>query len=123
MSLVERSDLAAFLQRPVVERTADLAVQLVEGWLRPLVRSIPWPPDRTAHPDLWSAAVELAGMVVDNPTSMRSSVVGGQTDEWTVARRSEILTEVASRYGAVAPLGSFPPPEPWPAPATSGWWR
>lgn len=114
MALVQRTDLTALLQRTIGEHTADTAVRLAESDLRPLVRSRPWPTSRDDCEDLWGAVLKLAALYVDNPLGMRSTTSGGTTDEWGTTTRTEIVADVAARYGAVSPLGAFPPAQTWP---------
>lgn len=114
--LVQPEELQAHLQRPVTLETCLSAVRVTEGWLRAATRLADWPDPIPG--DLWSWAVELAGIVVDYPYLLNSRTVGAEAETGVMQRRAEILKDAAFRYGAsstVGPVGCFPDPCPWPA--------
>lgn len=111
MAIVDSTDLSRWLQTTVNASTADVAIRVAEGWVRSVFTGA-WPPDPVPE-DLWAWAVELAAIAYDNPRGMTTRTVGNDiTGYGNAARRAEILTQVANRYGTVHPVGSFPPPEP-----------
>ncbi|MER7164501.1 hypothetical protein ABT336_00260 [Micromonospora sp. NPDC000207] len=110
--LFDLGDLPLWLQVPQVkEESATLYRRAVDGWLRTATGLAEWPdpvPD-----DLWGWAIELAGMVVENPTMASAETVGGvQTQFGNRARRAEILAEARRTYNAAGkPMHSFPAPD------------
>lgn len=111
------------------DATAESAIRLISGWLLDAT-GLDVLPDVAPDPDpdpLWSAAVELAGLVLTNPESLASKNVGPTSKAWPQARqRDAILAGVRARYrGASAAgrvggsgFGSFPAPSEWPDPPT-----
>lgn len=118
MSLIpDREDVRNLLpQRTLTDAQIDTAERLVAGWLR--TASGRTDVDALADDDpLFSPALELVGLVLDNPTSLASKTVGPTSRMWPLApRRDAILREVKLR--ARQPSGSFPCAQPWPDPAS-----
>lgn len=110
--LFDLGDLPLWLQVPQVnEEAAALYRRAVNGWLRTATGLSDWPdpvPD-----DLWGWAIELAAMVVDNPTMVNTETVGATTTQFgNRARRAEILAEARHVYNAAGkPQYSFPEPD------------
>lgn len=110
--LFDLGDLPAWLQVPQVNaESAALYRRAVDGWLRTATGLTQWPdpvPD-----DLWAWAIELAAMVVDNPTMANSETVGGVSTQFgNRTRRAEILAEARRAYNTAGkPMGVFPEPD------------
>ncbi len=110
-ALLTYDDLAAYLHEDINNASADRAFRVAAGWLLAATRLPEWPvplPD-----DLWTWAVELATLAYVNPEGLTSEVTGNRSATWA-ARREEILTAAAQRYGAGTPLGTFPAIAPYP---------
>jgi hypothetical protein len=113
--LVTRAELANALQQDpaqVVDAWADSAIRKAEGWLRGCTHFQTWPEPRPE--DLWSWAVELAGLAYSNPEGVLSTTTGGQSITWPAARRREILDAAAAAYPKSRPQACFPPAQDWP---------
>lgn len=120
--LFELSDLEALLRDDdYSEAAATVARRVASGWLRDATRLAAWPdpvPD-----DLWSWAIELAGIAYRNPDGKSSEAIDDYRVNLDRTRRTEILnTARASEYaGGTNPQYSFPEPDwHWTAvPSTS----
>lgn len=122
MPLFTAPQLSAFIQYEVPDRAAKAAEQVVSGWLLDATELDEWP--TPLPPQLYSWAVELGVMAHENPGGLRSRAQGGETDEWQITRRDEILTAARawaqrqlSSSSATSPVGCFPPAQRWPDPA------
>lgn len=112
--LFDLGDLPSFLQTPEVDtETATRVRRYVNGWLQDAAGMDTWPsviPDR-----LWAWAIELAAMVMENPTAKWSQTVDDSTDVYDrgpQGRRREILDAVRRAYNTAGkPQGSFPDPD------------
>ena len=112
--LFDLGDLPSWLQTPGVDtETATRVRRYVNGWLQDAAGLDTWPaviPDR-----LWAWAIELAAMVMENPTAKWSQTVDDSTDVYDrgpQGRRREILDAVRRAYNTVGkPQGSFPEPD------------
>ena len=113
MALVQPGELAIYLHHEVERGAEDMAIRVAEGWLKPKTTSLPTWPDPVPE-DLWAWALELAAMVYTNPKGLVARTAGEESQGWAVARRQEILDAAAETYGAIAPVGSFPPAPYWP---------
>lgn len=116
--LFELTDLAASLQMDLDTASAMEARRKAQGWLAGATRLTEWP--SPPPEDLRAWALELAALAYDNPSGLESEVDGRVTSVWGRRRRGEILLEAKRAYGQSGPMGSFPPPEPWPDPRTPG---
>lgn len=113
-ALVTHDDLETFLQQgPLDAAATSVARRVAAGWLQAATKLATWPdplPD-----DLWSWALELAGLAYVNPEGLATDTTGGTTSTWERGRRSAILAEARQAYGAAAtgraPLFSFPDPD------------
>jgi hypothetical protein len=110
--LFDLVDLPSWLQVPEVDtETATRVRRYVNGWLQDATGLDTWPspvPDR-----LWSWAIELAGIVLENPTSKWSQTIDDSVsvyDRGAQGRRREILDKARSAYNNTAgqPQYSFP---------------
>lgn len=117
--LFQPQELADYLQKPLTDlgpASVLAARRIAGGWLLAATGLTAFPdpvPD-----DLWTWAIELAAIALDNPTGRASEASGGVSTGFG-RRRAEILTAAAARYPpasgtAAAPQFSFPPPPPWP---------
>ena len=109
--LFDLGDLPSWLQVPEVDtETATRVRRAVNGWLQDATGLTTWPspvPD-----DLWGWAIELAGMVYDNPTAQLVASSGGVTDTYDRARRADILAAARRKYNTSGqPQYSFPEPD------------
>lgn len=126
--LFDASDLTNLLGYPVPEEKAQVAERIVWGWLRPILGVEHQP--QLAAPELFSWAVELGAIVVENPAGLTAYQLGEERFAYSAERRGEILAEVSSSALAadidgdgvtgVTPRGSFPAASDWPDPAC-GW--
>lgn len=112
--LFDLVDLPSWLQVPQVDtETATRVRRYVNGWLQDATGLATWPspvPDR-----LWAWAIELAGIVMDNPTAKWSETIDdyvGVNDRGANGRRGEILKAARAAYNASSrPQYSFPEPD------------
>jgi hypothetical protein len=112
--LFDLGDLPSWLQTPEVDtETATRVRRYVNGWLQDAAGVDTWPaviPDR-----LWAWAIELAAMVMENPTAKWSQTVDDSVDVYergSQGRRREILDAVRRAYNTAGkPQGSFPEPD------------
>ncbi|BEL07833.1 hypothetical protein Q0Z83_060240 [Actinoplanes sichuanensis] len=114
--LFELTDLASYLQRADLDvETAVRARRIASGKLRSATRLAAWPdpvPD-----DLWTWAVELAGLAYNNPELLATETTGAVSSTWERGRQAEILAAARETYGgpggipAGGPLFSFPEPD------------
>lgn len=113
-ALVEPVELAEFVHRQVPTVQARTAVRVAEGWLRAATGLAVWPDPRPE--ELFSWAVELAAIALENPAGLSELTVGGEHQVFALQRRAEILAAAARSLGPTVggPLGSFPLPTPWP---------
>jgi hypothetical protein len=120
-NLVRRDARALLPQHDLPDEQVDIIIDLVRAWLLDAsgLDALPDPLDDV----LWAAAVELAGLMADNPTSLMSRQTGPTGAMWPQRnQRESILNRVRSRYRAkrMAPQGSYPAPSTWPQPAELG---
>ena len=116
IQLFELEDLENYLQQgPLNEASVLVARRVTSGWLRAATKLQTWPdpvPD-----DLYGWALELAGLVYNNPEGLITDTTGGVTATWERGRRDAILDLARSTYGdpdtgaAGGPLFSFPEPD------------
>lgn len=112
--LFDLVDLPSWLQVPEVDtETASRVRRYVNGWLQDATGLTVWPspvPDR-----LWAWAIELAGIVLENPTAKWSETIDdyvGVNDRGANGRRGEILKAARTAYNTGAgPQYSFPAPD------------
>lgn len=112
--LFDLGDLPSWLQVPGVDTgTATRVRRYVNGWLQDATGLAAWPdpiPDR-----LWAWAIELAGIVHDNPTAKWSQTIDdfvSVEDRGAQARRNQILTAARAAYNTAGqPQYSFPEPD------------
>lgn len=112
--LFDLGDLPSWLQVPEVDtETATRVRRYVNGWLQDATGLSEWPnpvPDR-----LWAWAVELAGIVHENPTAKWSQTIDDYVsveDRGAQARRNQILAAARVAYNTTAgPQYSFPDPD------------
>jgi len=121
--LFDLGDLPSWLQVPEVDtETATRVRRYVNGWLQDAAGLDTWPdpiPDR-----LWAWAIELAGIVIDNPTAKWSETIDDTSvtfDRGPQGRRREILTAARRAYSTAGqPQYSFPEPDwSWTSTTTS----
>lgn len=112
--LLAPSDLRDHLQAQLPEAQALSAIRVATGHLKAATGLTVWP---DPVPDaLWAWALELAALVIDNPTGRQSDEAGDVVASWPARRRAEILAAAAQAYGrASGPRGTFPPSPLWPA--------
>jgi hypothetical protein len=109
--LFDLGDLPSWLQIPEVDtETATRVRRYVNGWLQDATGLATWPdpvPDR-----LWAWAIELAGLVIDNPTAKWSETIDDSVtvnERGSQSRRREILDRARAAYNTTAgPQYSFP---------------
>jgi hypothetical protein len=117
-----RGDLRAFLpQYNLPDEQVDMVILLVRGWLLDATQleALPDPLGEV----LWSAALELAGLLASNPESLAQKTVGPTSRSWPMAsRRDQILDRLARRYrtARMAPQGCYPTAGVYPEPAVGG---
>ena len=112
--LFDLGDLPSWLQVPEVDTaTATRVRRYVNGWLQDATGLSDWPvviPDR-----LWAWAIELAGMVIENPTAKWSETIddsGTVYERGAQGRRREILDAARAAYNTAGkPQYSFPEPD------------
>lgn len=127
MALFEQRELSDFVQYVVPVSQAEIAERVVDGWLKGATGLTEWPDPLPAQ--LFSWALELGALAVDNPTGLATRAAGDESDTYLITRRAEILAEVrawaaglpGSATTVARPRGSFPPPQAWPNPAGVGW--
>lgn len=118
--LFDLGDLPSWLQVPEVDtQTATRVRRYVNGWLQDATGFTEWPdpiPDR-----LWAWAIELAGIVYDNPTAKWSEAIDDYTSQADRNRRREILDAARAAYNTAGrPIYSFPEPDwHWSAAAST----
>lgn len=89
-----------------------VAIAIVTGWLLGATKLTGLPDP--LPPEMWSAAVELTGLLAINPSSLTQRTAGPTTEGWSQApRRNEILRDLRKLYTA-APRGNFPPAPGFP---------
>lgn len=132
MPLLTPDELRAHLPAyAITDEQANSAIRLVSGWLLEAT-GLDELPDPAAAPEpdlLWSAALELAALVVTNPESLASKTVGPTGRQWPMNPRATAILERVSRHfqgpGALARgdgFGSFPDAATWPdPPSIAGW--
>ena len=99
----------------IADATFDVVRRMVSAWLLDATKLPQLPQD---HDLIWSWALELAALAVENPTSTTSQTTLGITKQWSNAdaqRRSQILSrahawarEQETLPEDNAPVGSFP---------------
>lgn len=112
--LFDLGDLPSWLQEPRVDEQTALRVRRwVNGWLQDATGLTDWPdpvPDR-----LWAWAIELAGIVLENPTAKWSQTIDDTIDVYergAQGRRREILDAARAAYNSAGkPQYSFPEPD------------
>lgn len=112
--LFDLVDLPSWLQVPEVDtETATRVRRYVNGWLQDATGMDTWPnpvPDK-----LWAWAIELAGIVHENPTANWSQTIDDFTsvhDRGAQGRRREILDAARAAYNTAGrPQYSFPEPD------------
>jgi hypothetical protein len=112
--LFDLGDLPSWLQVPEVDaETATRVRRYVNGWLQDATGLDTWPdpvPDK-----LWAWAIELAGIVHENPTAKWSESIDdytGVNDRGANGRRGEILAAARRTYNTAGrPQYSFPEPD------------
>lgn len=115
------ADLEAHLQQTLEPATIGTARRMAAGWLSSATGLTAWP--NPVPDDLWGWAVELAGLIYDNPARWSNDTTGGTATGYERGARDTILDAARARYGPAAslgsgnaPLGCFPPAQPWPDP-------
>jgi len=129
--LFTKQELESFLQRRhddaptdgipddvsagIADATFDVVRRMVSAWLLDATRLKQLPED---HDLIWSWALELAALAVENPVSTTSQTTLGITKQWSNAdaqRRSQILSrahawarEQETLPEDNSPVGSFP---------------
>lgn len=112
--LFDLGDLPSWMQVPEIDaETAIRARRAVNGWLQDATGLTTWPdpvPDR-----LWAWAIELASMVIDNPTAKWSETIDDSItvyERGAQGRRREILDAARAAFNTAGkPQGSFPEPD------------
>jgi hypothetical protein len=112
--LFDLGDLPSWMQIPEVDaETATRVRRYVNGWLQDATGLTDWPdpvPDR-----LWAWAIELAGIVLENPSAKWSQTIDDSVDVYergAQGRRREILDAARTAYNTAGkPQGSFPEPD------------
>lgn len=112
--LFDLRDLPSWLQVPEVDtETATRVRRWVNGWLQDATGLTSWPepiPDR-----LWAWAIELAAIVMENPTANWSSTIDDSStvyERGSQGRRREILDAAKAAYNTAGkPQGVFPNPD------------
>jgi hypothetical protein len=113
--LFELTDLAAKLQTDLDTASAFEARRSAQAWLARATQLNVWP--SPIPEDLRAWALELAGLIYDNPSNKSSETVDNTSSVWALARRKEILTEAALTYSGYAGTQySFPATLTWPDP-------
>lgn len=122
--IFDLEDLPSWLQVPEVDSaTATRVRRYVNGWLQDATGLDVWPdpvPDR-----LWAWAIELAGIVHENPTAKWSESIDDYVsvnDRGANGRRGEILRAARDAYNTTAgkPQYAFPEPDwSWTSTTTS----
>lgn len=121
MSLItNKQDVRDLLaQWNLTDAQIALADRLVTGWLRTASGRSDDLHDLADTDPLFSPALELLGLVLDNPTSLASKTSGPTSRTWPLAsRRDAIIREVKRQAGGAR--GSFPDPPTWPDPVNAG---
>lgn len=118
MPALTADNVRALLPHADIPQTqVDLVIDMVHAWLKTATGDAALAYD---YPDgLWASAVELAGLLVDNPTSKSQKTVGPTSASWPLAaRRDAILAGVRDSYrrARMAPIGNFPSVPVWPDP-------
>lgn len=116
-ALIAPGDLQTHLRLEAVDTPAAASAERVAwGWLSEAT-------GLTERPDpvpdvLWSWALELAGLVYDNPRALATEGTGPFGDTRERGRREAILAAAARHYGrgGGVPRGTFPDAQPWPDP-------
>jgi hypothetical protein len=123
MPVLTATHIRALLPHTTVpDAQADLVIDLVYGWLKDATGNPDLPDDYTD--EVWSAALELAALVVSNPESLSQRTAGPTSQSWPMAsRRDAILARVRGSHQRArsAPTGSFPPAPLWPDPLRRFW--
>jgi hypothetical protein len=110
--LFDLGELPSWLQVPQVDTATETRIRrYVNGWLQDATGLDTWPspvPDK-----LWAWAIELAGIVYENPTAKWSETIDDYAtgyDHGPNARRTEILAKAQAAYNATSgkPSYSFP---------------
>lgn len=119
-TLFTPQQLRDWLQRPVSDDAATSAEKVVWGWLRPVLDIEERPTD--VSPELYSWAIELGAIAVSNPEGLSEYALGPERSKFSAENRTRILAAAASGGtntdpdAPAVPVGSFPPPRPWPDP-------
>lgn len=94
-ALATQDELEAYLQRPVPDEAAAIALRLASGKVRGFIRrDIPALADADSAPDDIKAVVlALAGRIVTNPTDLRQEVAGAQSATYSAETIGVQLTE------------------------------
>jgi hypothetical protein len=113
--IFDLGDLPSWLQVPEVDTATETRVRrYANGWLQHATGLDVWPdpvPDK-----LWAWAIELAGLVYENPTAKWSESIddyAGTNDHGANSRRKEILDAARTSYNTTSgrPVFSFPAPD------------
>lgn len=136
MPLLTAASLSRFLRYPpgqeLEDEDAEQAQTVAVGWLSVPTGVEDWGQDWGQVPSPVRAwLLELAGIAIENPTSMQDDQSGDTRSGWR-DRRQQILAEAqawAQRTGsdprpspAGVSLGSFPPARRWPDEAHARRW-
>ena len=126
MPLFTEVDLGRFVQDDVTAETATVVERVVWGWLKPSLgvdeRPVP------ASEQLWSWALELGAIALENPRGLASYQLGAERWQYSAERKREILDDAASAVsgatgtGEGVPRGSFPAAPSWPDPIQRSSW-
>lgn len=109
VDLFDLTDLPSWLQVPSVDtETATRVRRYASGWLKNATQLASWPPDPVPD-DIWSWAIELAGIAFRNPTGYSSESIDDYAHGDDGARRKEILAAARLAYSSgQQPQYSFP---------------
>jgi hypothetical protein len=112
--LFDLGDLPSWLQVPEVDTaTATRVRRYVNGWLQDATGLTEWPDPVSDR--LWAWAIELAAIVIDNPTAKWAETLDDSAavyERGPHGRRREILDAARRAYNTAGqPQGSFPEPD------------
>lgn len=124
--LFSETELTDFLQQgPLNAASVVIARRVVSGWLKDATQLADWPdpvPD-----DLFAWALELGGLVYNNPEALAIDTTGATSATWERGRRDAILDLARAAYAdpdggaSGGPVFSFPDPD-WSWTATTPTW-